>query len=165
MPYHDFASTMRGGEIPRGTDAQLLQAAHHLVDLFLIHIREHEMGGDLFDTEELPVGKEALINAFRVVIATESRPGVRALLVKAGMRLAQFQDNVGPRISVRPAIHGFRAQAGQTQAGNAGSRRPAASELRRFDKALMQLGKDQNRLVHIFRHASEIAEHKPRQDA
>lgn len=165
MSYHDFAGTVRGGEFPRATDAQLLQAAHHLVDIFLIHLREHEMGGDLFDTEELPADKEALINAFRVVIATESRAGVRSLLVKAGMRLAQFQDNVGPRISVRPAVRSFGPDKDQTQADTTGSRRSAAHDLYRFDKALKRLGKDQNRLVQIFRNASEIAERKPRHDA
>jgi hypothetical protein len=160
MPYFDFESAINGHRNIHETDAQLLQAAHHLVDLFLIHMREHDMGTDLFDTEELPASKEALINAFRVVIATESRTGVRALLVKAGMTLAQFQDNIGARMSVKPITGSFGSNARSDRL-----RKPAASDLRRFDHALMRLGEDRTRLVQVFQQATEIAEDKPRHHA
>ncbi|TNM66028.1 hypothetical protein [Aliirhizobium smilacinae] len=153
MPYSDFAYTPQNNDHDHGTDAQLLQAAHHLVDVYLVYLREHETAGDLFDTRELPASKGSLINAFRVVIATESRPGVRALLVKAGMTLAQFQENIGPRMSVRPAH--------QKEKPSDGHWRPEPSQIRRFDSALMRLGEDRTRLVQMFRHAADIAEHKP----
>ncbi len=156
MPYSDFAkSTYKSDHTfgTDGTDAQLLQAAHHLVDVYLVYLREHETGSDLFDTSELPASKGSLINAFRVVIATENRSGVRALLVKAGMTLAQFQENIGPRMSVRPAD--VKQKPGDWH------RRPEPSQLRRFDHALMRHGEDRTKLVRMFRHAADIAEHKP----
>lgn len=155
MPYSDFAKSTHKSDHTfgtDGTDAQLLQAAHHLVDVYLVYLREHETGSDLFDTSELPASKGSLINAFRVVIATENRSGVRALLVKAGMTLAQFQENIGPRMSVRPAD--VKQKPGDW-------RRPEPSQLRRFDHALMRHGEDRTKLVRMFRHAADIAEHKP----
>ncbi len=153
MPYSDFARSPYDRDHSFGTDAQLLQAAHHLVDVYLVYLREHETGSDLFDTGELPASKGSLINAFRVVIATESRSGVRALLVKAGMTLAQFQDNIGPRMSVTPVK--VKPKLGD------GYWRPDPGQIRRFDHALMRLGEDRIRLVRMFRHAADIAEHKP----
>lgn len=151
MPYFDFAKSTHKSDHTFGTDAQLLQAAHHLVDVYLVYLREHETGSDLFDTCELPASKGSLINAFRVVIATESRSGVRALLVRAGMTLAQFQENIGPRMSVTPA----KTKPDGRQW------RPDPSQIRRFDQALLRHGEDRTRLVRMFRHATDIAEHKP----
>lgn len=158
MPYRDFGPELFRQNGARGTDAQLLQAAHHLVDIFLLYMRQHEMGSDLYDTDELPASKEALVNAFRVVIATENRPGVRALLVKAGMSLAQFQDDVGARMSLRPV-------AVSSNVHDNGTGRPANGDIRRFDRVLMRHGEDRNRLSQIFRTAVEIAEHTPRHHA
>lgn len=160
MPYSDFASPMPGRNSHHETDAQLLQAAHHLVDIFLVYLREHDTGSDLFDTEELPAAKEGLINAFRVVIATESRPGVRALLIKAGMALAQFQENIGPRMSVR-SVERQNTGATHNRYRREAPRHPGDGALRRFDRALMRLGEDRTRLVQVFRQAADIAEDKP----
>ncbi len=153
MPYSHTAYGAKGYDGDYESDAQVLHAAHHLVDVYLIYLREHDTGSDLFDTRELPVSKEALLNAFRVVIATESRPGVRALLIKAGMTLAQFQENVGPRMSVQPAQ--LRTEL------HDGRHRPEPGQIRRFDRALTRLGEERSRLVQIFQHAAEIAEKKP----
>jgi hypothetical protein len=161
MPYSAFTKPAHGDDhvygIDGGTDAQLLQTAHRLVDIYLVYLREHETGSDLFDTRELPVSKGSLINAFRVVIATESRSGVRALLVKAGMTLAQFQENIGPRMSFKPASSNDKARDGRW--------RPDPGQIRRFDHALMRHGEERTRLVRMFRHAADIAEHKPIHDA
>ncbi len=153
MPYSDFAHSTHGNNHGFGTDAQLLQAAHHLVDVYLMYLREHATGSDLFDTCELPASKGSLINAFRVVIATESRPGVRALLVKAGVTLAQFQENIGPRMSVTPVDVKQRPSDGRWQ--------PNQNQIRRFDHALMRLGEDRTRLAQMFRQAVDIAEDRP----
>lgn len=151
MPYaHDMPGSGKG---PRTSDAQLLHAAHHLVDVYLLYLREHDTGSDLFDTRELPASKDALLNAFRVVIATESRPGVRALLTKAGMTLAQFHDDIGVRMSVQPAP--MRSELYD------GHRSPNPTQIRRFDRALNRLAEERIRLGQIFRHACDIAEKKP----
>lgn len=161
MPYSTFGKSTHGNDreigYGFGSDAQLLQAAHHLVDVYLMYLREHETGSDLFDTSELPASKGSLINAFRVVIATENRTGVRALLVKAGMTLAQFQENIGPRMSFTPAK--------TTREPGDGRWQPDPGQVRRFDRALMRHGEDRTKLVRMFRHAADIAEHKPVHDA
>ncbi len=153
MPYSVSPKSTYGNYREIGSDAQLLQAAHHLVDVYLMYLREHETGSDLYDTSELPASKGSLINAFRVVIATESRSGVRALLVKAGMTLAQFQDNIGQRMSFSPAKPAQKPSDGRW--------RPDPGQIRKLDRALMRHGEDRTRLVRIFGLAADIAEHKP----
>jgi len=151
MPYFQTSTNGADGEFQ--SDAQVLHAAHHLVEVYLIYLRENETGSDVFDTRELPALKESLVNAFRVVIATESRPGVRALLVKAGMTLAQFHENIGPRMSVTPVA----------RQGNSYDRhwKPEPNQIRKFDRALMRLGEERARLTQVFHQATQIAEKKP----
>ena len=154
MPYYNSTRSAGNNSDRRyQSDAQVLHAAHHLVEVYLVYLREHETGSDVFDAQELPASKDALINAFRVVIATESRPGVRTLLMKAGMTLAQFQENIGPRMSVKPAPMRSDLHDGQQQVD--------PSQLRKFDHALHRLGEERARLVQVFQHASQIAEKKP----
>jgi hypothetical protein len=153
MPYYHSTRSQGGDNGRFQSDAQVLHAANHLVEVYLVYLREHETGSDVFDTQELPASKEALVNAFRVVIATESRPGVRALLMKAGMTLAQFQDNIGPRMSVKPAPAMSDRHHQQ--------RDPEPGQIHKFDRALHRLGEERARLVQVFRHASQIAEKKP----
>jgi hypothetical protein len=136
------------------SDAQILEAAHRLVELYLVYLREHETGNDIFDTRELPTSKEDLVNAFRVVIATENRPNVRALLVKAGMTLAQFQDNIGEPLPVRPVAD----LNGRRQSANG---RIETARVRKFDRVLIRLGEERVRLGDIFQSALRIAEKKP----
>jgi hypothetical protein len=136
------------------TDAQVLEAAHRLVELYLVYLREHETGNDIFDTRELPNSKEALVNAFRVVIATENRPNVRALLVNAGMTLAQFQDNIGEPLPLRPVPDA----TGRRQCTNG---KLEAARAQKFDRMLIRLGEERARLGDIFQTALRIAEKKP----
>jgi hypothetical protein len=153
MPYSNSFTGARYESGRHETDAQVLHAAHNLVEVFLLFLREHEMGNDLLDTQELPASKKALVNAFRVVIATESRPGARALLVKAGLTLAQFQDGIGARMSVTPVT-----------AGNSQNDRhwtPEPGQIRRFDMALNRLGQERSQLTQIFQQALRMAEKKP----
>lgn len=84
------------------SDAEVLDKAEALVEKFLVFLRANAIGRDAFDTNALPVAKTTLINAFRLVIATEPRQNYRAQLLKAGMTLAHFQDDVGPRMSLLP---------------------------------------------------------------
>jgi hypothetical protein len=152
MPYSHFNTS---GNFGTGyeTDAQVLHAANHLVEVYLVYLREHETGSDVFDTRELPASKDALINAFRVVIATESRPGVRALLTRAGMTLAQFQEDVGPRMSVTPL----------PRKGSSYDRhwKPDPGQIRKFDRTLLRLGEERARLTLVFQQAAQLAEQKP----
>ncbi|RWX77059.1 hypothetical protein EPK99_15480 [Neorhizobium lilium] len=133
------------------TDADVLEAAHHLVDIHLIFLREHEIGNSILDSNELPVGKDAFVNAFRVVIATENRPNIRSLLVKAGITLAHFQDNIGDPIILRPAPDSEHS---------AFRGRVDIARIRTVDRAILNLGEERLRLAQIFQKASRLAEGK-----
>jgi hypothetical protein len=101
---------MRNGQITSYDDtqfrydaeAQVMEAAQDLVDEFLMFIKETNLGSDIVDEVELPVRKPILIEAFKMVIAAEKRPQVRSLLVKAGVMLAQYRADLGPRIRLTP---------------------------------------------------------------
>ncbi|MBB3544869.1 hypothetical protein [Rhizobium sp. BK399] len=75
--------------------------ANQFIDQFLLFIRDNEIGNDLIDEIELPVAKSMLISAFRISIAAERRPDIRALLIKAGLTLAQYRSGLGNRITMK----------------------------------------------------------------
>ncbi len=145
------------GPLKGPTDASVLEAAHRLVDAFLIFLREHETGDSVFDASELPATKDALINAFRVVIATENRVHIRSGMIKTGMMLAQFQENVGAPLLVRPMPDSRRP-------ANARSRVDIAT-VRKVDRVILKLGEDRIRLAQVFHKASKLAEGKVFHDA
>ncbi|PWE53614.1 hypothetical protein DEM27_24825 [Metarhizobium album] len=86
------------------SDADVLEAAGDLVDAFLATVRDQAPGSDILDTDLLPNTKARIENGIRLAIVTEPREQVRRRLVAAGQVLAQFQDDVGSRISLRPAV-------------------------------------------------------------
>jgi hypothetical protein len=132
------------------SDADVLEAAHHLVDVYLAVLREHEVTGCVLDACELPAARESFVNAFRVVIATENRPNVRALLVKTGLTLAQFQDNIGDPLAVQP-------EARPTGRSSASRNRADPARIRKINRAMLELGQEQLRLGHVFETAAKIA--------
>lgn len=167
MPYSSNSYSQPSGSIPR-TDAQLLQAAHRLVEIYLMHLRQNQTGSDVHDTRELPASKDALVNAFRIVIATEARPNVRSLLLRAGLTLAQFQDDVGMPLTIRPAAKPAHEQDADQRA----TARPSDSasscdtgKIRQFDRALLRLSEDRTRLGDVFQEAVRIAEKRPHHHA
>jgi hypothetical protein len=81
----------------------VLAKAHDLVATFLVFLRLEKPRNDILDTRSLPASKSSLINAFRLVIATEPRGEIRQALASSGHVLARFQERVGNRISVTPA--------------------------------------------------------------
>ncbi|WP_087006015.1 hypothetical protein [Rhizobium sullae] len=102
-------------------DTETLKAARDLVDQYLVFAEEAQVGNDIVDEIELPVPRPVLIKSFGLVIAAEHRPQIRTLLVKAGMALAQYCDDLGPRIRLKPATpHG----------------RPPAARSREFERRL-----------------------------
>jgi hypothetical protein len=139
--------------IPGNTDADILEAAHRLVELHLTYLREHETENDLFDVRDLPASKDSLVNAFRLTLATENRSHIRTLLLKAGMTLAQFQENIGRPMIVKPRDGQKRSQARRSELD--------AAMARRLNKALIQLGEERVRLGRVFQDAMKIAGDKP----
>ena len=132
------------------SDADVLEAAHHLVDVYLAFLREHEITGCMLDTCELPAAKDSFVNAFRVVIATENRPNMRALLVKTGLTLAQFQDNIGEPLTVQPEAR----PAGRSSTSR---NRADPARIRKINRAIVELAQEQLRLGHVFETAAKIA--------
>lgn len=92
---HEFTPYSRdAAEFTLRNDAETLEAAHRLVEIYLIYLREHETAGGMIDANDLPAAKEAIVNAFRVVIATESRAPVRTMMMDAGMTLARVRETM-----------------------------------------------------------------------
>ena len=75
--------------------------ANQFIDQFLLFVRDNEVGNDLVDEIELPIAKSVLVSAFGISIAAERRPDIRALLIKAGLTLAQYRSGLGNRISMK----------------------------------------------------------------
>ncbi len=127
------------------SDADVLEAAGDLVDAFLTTIRDQVPGGYILDTDLLPNSKTRTENGFRLAIVTEPRQHVRRRLVAAGKVLAQFQDDVGSRISLKPAIDG----SGHGLFGGLSSRH--------LERLLASTEMDHIRLSAMFEHADEVA--------
>ncbi|CDM61137.1 hypothetical protein LPU83_pLPU83c_0575 (plasmid) [Rhizobium favelukesii] len=114
--------------------------ANHLIDEFLLFMKEDEIGNDLIDEIELPVQKNALVEAFRIAIAAERQPTVRALLIKAGMTLAQFRIGLGNRIRLTPL----------TPHGRSPQLRSCAFE-RRLERILIATAEERVHLCEFYR--------------
>ncbi|MCR6502873.1 hypothetical protein MUO32_28000 [Shinella sp. CPCC 101442] len=127
------------------SDTEILAKAHDLVETFLTFVRLERPRNDILDARCLPASKPSLINAFRLVIATEPRGDVREALSSAGHVLAQFQDRVGTRISVAPAC-----------VANVDPTHTTAANL--LEEVLRQVDEDTRRLRDLLGKASSIAE-------
>lgn len=137
------------------SDAETLAAAHRLVDAYLTYLREHDTGGgasdNLLDAHDLPAAKDAIINAFRVVIATESRSAVRGLMVQAGMTLALFQENMDAILAPRQA---------PSRQGERSSSRPGIAKADDLAQVMRRVGEERAHLAAIFRQAAGMAEER-----
>ncbi len=127
------------------SDTDILAKAHDIVETFLTFLRLERPKSDILDAGCLPASKASIISAFRLVVATEPRDEVRETLLSAGHVLAQFQDGIGPRISVTPACV-MQAEAAH----------PAGAK--QLDDVLRQVEEDTRRLRHLLGKASAIAE-------
>lgn len=127
------------------SDADVLEAAGDLVEALLTTIRDQIPGSDILDTDLLPNSKARIENGFRLAIITEPREHVRRRLVAAGKVLAQFQDNVGSRISLKPSVDG----GGQGLFG--------ALSSRHLERLVASMEMDHIRLSAMLEHADEVA--------
>lgn len=107
----------RRTQTPYMTDAEILEAAADLVDDFMPLAEELQVGLDILDEGTLPASRQSFESGFRLAIATTMQPSRRGRLVAAGMLLAQFQPNVGRRISLSPAPCAGAIEEGQTLFG------------------------------------------------
>ncbi|HTO32796.1 MAG TPA: hypothetical protein VL202_16685 [Pararhizobium sp.] len=135
------------------SDAEVLDQAEVLVDEFLAFIRREEIWNDILDVNILPASKSTLVNAFRLVIATESRPDYRRQLAKAGLMLARFHRDVGPRMSLIP----IRPDDASPHADPEMNAREQQAYLDRFDAAYSLIGPDLTQLGSLFEASMRLA--------
>jgi hypothetical protein len=126
--------------------AEVLRNAQFLVDRFLVYLRNENVDHDILDTDELPAEKEALVNAFRLLIATESREDVRDKLLKVGLRLACFQPYIGERMSLQPVPADSMRSAEQVKRDMERHR----DEIARFDRAFEAAASERQQLYRMF---------------
>lgn len=135
--YPEFGSTHR----LQNRDPEVVEA-NHLIDNFLRFVRDNEVCNDLIDEIELPVSKLVLVKAFHIAIASERRPQIRALLVKAGVSLCQYRPELGNRIRIIPVTpHGRPAP------------RQSRTHERRLEQALLATADERIRLGDLYQRA------------
>lgn len=66
--------------------------ARATVGQFLTYLRDNPLGREIRSSEQLPLGKGPLIDAFRLLIAHELRAEQSGQLQKVGLYLAQFRQ-------------------------------------------------------------------------
>jgi len=138
------------------SDAEVLDKAEVLVEKFLMFLRANAVGRDVFDTNALPASKTTLINAFRLVIATEPRWTYREQLLKAGMTLAHFQEDVGPRMSLLPSDQNSVVSDRELEELMDAHR----DYIRKFDAAFAKMEFDKLTLMTAFKRSLSIAERR-----
>ncbi len=113
-----------------------LERASALVDDYLRFVKANDIRKQVVDDIELPIPKLGLVEAFCVAVAAEHRPDTRALLIRAGLALAQYQPEIGPRISME-AKHHCRAERSRLSA-------------RRLENILFMVAEERVRLGDLF---------------
>lgn len=141
-------------ETKNPSDAEVLQRARLLVEAYFDYLEHTPLGSDVVDETELPGQRTALINCFRLLIATESRNDVRQKLREIGLTLAQFQSDIGERMSLMPVAHDLRSPEAEVQRLMALNRRSLA----KIDEAYGAIMPERARLDQLFRHSMSIAE-------
>lgn len=130
------------------TDAEVLDAAYRIVSSTRKFFVVEPPGQDIIDETTLPFVRSTIVNAFRLAIATEPRADLRNDLVIEGSLLAQYQGDVGPRISVTPASVQLDTVKDEGRYRY------------HLDRLFEQVVVDRRRLRGLFGRASRIAERK-----
>lgn len=147
----------RNSKTSHATDAELLHRAKSIVDDFVEYLANQPIGMDVVDASELPHSRKMLVNAFRLLIATELRPKIRERLRTVGATLAQFQDDIGQRMCLRPAEDGGGVPSDAELERLIKEHR---HQLAKFDRAFKAVDPERNRLDALFRKSMHIAERR-----
>lgn len=138
------------------SDADVLSEARDLVDQFLLYLKDADIGLDVIDVEDLPFRKPLLINAIRLLIATDASPMTRQQLRKVGLTLACFQEDIGQRMSMRPV-------AGKSPFSDTDVAKMMAEHrdhIQRFDRAFATMTTERQRLDDLFQTSMRMAERR-----
>lgn len=140
----------------RQTDADVLGEARDLVDQFLLYLKDADLSLDVVDIDDLPFRKPLLINAVRLLIATEPSQTTRQQLRKVGLALASFQEDIGQRMSMRPLPSASRMSDEEMQAAMTKHRH----QIMRFDHAFATMAAERLRLDELFQLSMRMAERR-----
>lgn len=138
------------------TDADVLGEARDLVDQFLLYLKHADLGLDVVDIDDLPFRKPLLINAVRLLIATEPSAITRQQMRKVGLTLASFQEDIGQRMSLRPLPAESRMPEQDMQALMEKHR----DQILRFDQAFAAMATERLRLDDLFQLSMRMAERR-----
>lgn len=140
----------------RQSDADVLSEARDLADQFLIYLKDADIGLDVIDIDDLPFRKPLLINAVRLLIATESSPIRRQQLRKVGLTLACFQPDIGQRMSMRPVSK----EECLPDTDVAEMMEQHRHQIRRFDTAFARMTTERQALDEMFQTSIRMAERR-----
>lgn len=140
----------------RQTDADVLSEARDLVDQFLLYLKDADLGLDVVDIDDLPFRKPLLINAVRLLIATESSAITRQQMRKVGLALASFQENIGQRMSMRP----MPAESVLSEDDIHALMSKHRHQIMRFDHAFAAMATERMRLDDLFQLSMRMAERR-----
>jgi hypothetical protein len=138
------------------TDADTLGEARDLVDQFLLYLKHADLGLDVIDIDDLPFRKPLLINAVRLMIATEPSETIRQQLRKVGLALASFQEDIGQRMSMRPVSSNSQLSDEDMQ----GLMMTHRDQILRFDRAFAAMASERLQLDDLFQFSMRMAERR-----
>ncbi len=130
------------------SDVEVLAAAYDIVSIMREFLNGESPGQDIVDEAELPYPRETIVSAFRLAIATEPRRDIRQELLIIGCVLAQYQQDVGARISITPAKDVTKQNEHE------------AERFTNLNRLFTQVSRDGGVLRTLFARASQIAEGK-----
>lgn len=116
---------------------------------FLGALRNDPIGHDILDVDELPAPRQEMIDAFRLLIEREPRSRIRDQLKLVGTLLAQYQDDVGPRL---------RVQAAPAPSDAPEHRQPDTPAIKLIERALCAVEPDRQKLQRLFKQAADHAQ-------
>jgi hypothetical protein len=141
---------------PSQSDADVLSEARDLVDQFLLYLKDADLGLDVVDVDDLPFRKPLLVNAIRLLIATDASPLTRQQLRKVGLTLACFQEDIGQRMSIRPVS----GESPLSDSDVAEMMTQHRHHIQRFDRAFSIMTTERRRLDELFQTSMRMAERR-----
>ena len=138
------------------SDADVLSEARDLVDQFLLYLKDADLGLDVVDVDDLPFRKPLLVNAIRLLIATDASPLTRQQLRKVGLTLACFQEDIGQRMSIRPVS----GESALSDADVAEMMTQHRHHIQRFDRAFSIMTTERRLLDELFQTSMRMAERR-----
>jgi hypothetical protein len=83
----------------------MAKAARGIVDAYDDYLEKQPIGLEVRDASVLPFPKKVILNAILIELATERDARIRSFLIEIGLKLASFQEGIGPKeLSMAPPV-------------------------------------------------------------